>query len=64
MARFGIKVSPAGDILSVKLIQTSGYKNWDLTAARAIERSSPLPLPEEGGPPEEFEILMRPKEES
>ena len=63
MARFGIKISPAGEVLAVKLIQTSGYKNWDLTAARAIEKSSPLPLPEEGGPPEEIELLIQPKDE-
>jgi TonB family protein len=63
MARFNIKLSPAGEVQSVRLIQTSGFKNWDLTAARAIEKSSPLPLPEEGGPPEEIELLIQPKDD-
>ena len=60
MARFEVKVTPNGDISSIRLLQSSGFRNWDLTAARAIEKSSPLPLPEEGGPPEEFEVLMQP----
>jgi len=63
MARFGVKLSAAGEVQSVRLIQTSGFKNWDLTAARAIEKSSPLPLPEEGGPPEEIELLIQPKDD-
>lgn len=63
MARFNVKLSPSGEVQSVRLIQTSGFKNWDLTAARAIEKSSPLPLPEEGGPPEEIELLIQPKED-
>lgn len=63
MARFGIKLSPAGEVQAIRLIQTSGFKNWDLTAARAIEKSSPLPLPEEGGPPEELEVLIQPKDD-
>lgn len=60
MARFEVKVTPDGEITSIRLLQSSGFRNWDLTAARAIEKSSPLPLPEEGGPPEEFEVLMQP----
>ena len=63
MARFGIKLSPAGEVQAIRLIQTSGVKNWDLQAARAIEKSSPLPLPEEGGPPEEIELLIQPKDD-
>ena len=63
MARFGIKLSPAGEVQSIRLIQTSGFKNWDLTAARAIEKSSPLPLPEEGAPPDEIELLIQPKDD-
>ncbi len=63
MARFGIKLSPAGEVQAIRLIQTSGFKNWDLQAARAIEKSSPLPLPEEGGPPEEIELLIQPKDD-
>ncbi len=63
MARFGIRLSPQGEVQAIRLIQTSGFRNWDLTAARAIERSSPLPLPEEGGPPEEIEILLQPKDD-
>ncbi len=63
LARFGIKLSPAGEVQSIRLIQTSGFKNWDLTAARAIEKSSQLPLPEEGGPPDEIEVLIQPKDD-
>ncbi len=63
MVRFGIKLSPKGEVQTIRLIQTSGIKNWDLSAARAIEKSSPLPLPEEGGPPEEIEVLLQPKDD-
>ena len=63
MARFSVRMSPNGEIESIRLIQTSGFKNWDVTAARAIENSSPLPLPEEGGPPAEIEVLIQPKED-
>ena len=63
MARFNVKLSPAGEVQSIRLIQTSGVKNWDLTAAKAIEKSSPLPLPEQGEPPSEIELLIQPKDD-
>ena len=60
MARFEVKLTQTGEITSIRLLQSSGFRNWDVTAARAIEKSNPLPLPEDGGPPDEFEVVMQP----
>ena len=40
LARFQVRVSPNGEISAVRLLQSSGIRNWDLTAARAWTRVS------------------------
>jgi len=44
---FEVLVLPDGDVLSVKLKQTSGNPKYDNAVERAIYRAAPLPLPPE-----------------
>ena len=45
MAILTIKVSPYGQVLQVRLKQSSGNSNFDQQAILAVKKSSPLPLP-------------------
>ena len=40
-----VKVLPTGEVLSVRVTQSSGNAAYDEAVVRAIEKSSPLPLP-------------------
>ena len=40
-----VKVLPTGEVLSVRVTQSSGNVAYDEAVVRAIEKSSPLPLP-------------------
>jgi colicin import membrane protein len=40
-----VKLLPTGEVLSVRVTQSSGNAAYDEAVKRAIERSSPLPLP-------------------
>ncbi len=42
-----VKLLPTGEVLSVKVTQSSGNTAYDDAVVRAIEKSSPLPLPED-----------------
>lgn len=42
-----VKLLPTGDVVSVKVTQSSGNPAYDEAVVRAIEKSSPLPLPTE-----------------
>jgi colicin import membrane protein len=42
-----VKLLPTGDVVSVRVTQSSGNPAYDAAVVRAIERSSPLPLPAE-----------------
>ncbi|OGU20262.1 MAG: protein TolA [Hydrogenophilales bacterium RIFOXYD1_FULL_62_11] len=42
-----VKVLPTGDVVSVRVTQSSGNAAYDAAVVRAIEKSSPLPLPTE-----------------
>jgi colicin import membrane protein len=44
-AEFDVVVIPGGDVLSVKLVRSSGVPAYDAAAERAITKSAPLPLP-------------------
>ncbi len=47
-AIFDVVQLPSGEILSVKLKQSSGHAAYDNAVERAILKSSPLPRPEQG----------------
>jgi colicin import membrane protein len=40
-----VKLLPTGDVVSVRVTQSSGNTAYDEAVVRAIEKSSPLPLP-------------------
>jgi colicin import membrane protein len=46
-AEFLVTLLPGGDVLTTKLIKSSGNKVYDDAVERAILRSSPLPLPQD-----------------
>ena len=43
--RCQVKLLPTGEVLSVRVTQSSGNAEYDEAVVRAIEKSSPLPLP-------------------
>jgi colicin import membrane protein len=46
-AIFAVVQLPTGEVLSVKLLKSSGHKGYDDAVERAILKSSPLPKPEQ-----------------
>ena len=60
-AEFLVVQAPDGDVISVRLLRTSGVPALDAAIERAIGRSSPLPRPVAGGsPPRELRLTFRP----
>lgn len=61
--RFEITLAQSLNILSVRLLKSSGNASFDAAAQRAIENSSPLPPPgnDKVEIPRTIEIPMRPK---
>ena len=61
-----VRLLPTGEVLSVKVTQSSGNVAYDEAVVRAIEKSSPLPLPAERDARAEFvpelSFVHRPKE--
>jgi colicin import membrane protein len=61
-----VKLLPTGEVQSVKVSQSSGYPAYDDAVVRAIERSSPLPLPADRDARAQFvpelSFVHRPKE--
>lgn len=45
--KFEIRLLPTGEVIGVKQTQSSGVPAWDDAVERAIQKSSPLPLPTE-----------------
>ena len=44
-AEFDVVIIPGGEVLSVRLVRSSGVPAYDAAAERAIIKSAPLPLP-------------------
>ncbi len=44
-AEFDVVVLPGGDVLSVKLMKSSGVAAYDNAVERAILKAQPLPVP-------------------
>lgn len=63
-AVFEVTQLPSGEVLNVRLLNTSGNPAWDAATERAIRKSSPLPKP---GKPELFnrilELKFRPQDD-
>jgi len=64
--RCKVRLLPTGEVLSVKVTQSSGNAAYDEAVVRAIEKSSPLPLPADRDVRAEFvpelSFVHRPKE--
>lgn len=61
-----VKLLPTGEVLRVRVTQSSGNPAYDEAVVRAIEKSSPLPLPDDRDARAEFvpelSLIHRPKE--
>ena len=61
-AEVEVKTSPDGNILSRKLLSSSGNKAWDEAVLKAIDKTAVLPRDEDGRVPPVLEISFRPKD--
>ncbi|MGQ0618789.1 MAG: cell envelope integrity protein TolA [Panacagrimonas sp.] len=52
-----IEILPNGEVISVKIVQSSGNPSFDNSVENAVYKSSPLPLPED---PKAFERVLEP----
>lgn len=57
-----VRTSPDGTIISRKLTQTSGVKDWDEAVLRAIDKTEVLPRDTDGRVPSPLLISFRPKD--
>lgn len=55
-----VHCSPTGTLLSATVTRGSGNAQWDDAALRAVQRSDPMPLDDNGRAPASFTITMRP----
>jgi TonB family protein len=53
--------APDGWILKTVLAKSSGVKEWDDAALRAVQRTAYIPLDEKGRVPTQMIIALRPK---
>lgn len=62
VAVVSVRCSPNGQIISRKVVQSSGVQAWDEAVLRAIDRTGTVPLDENGGVPSTMEIEFRPRD--
>lgn len=55
-ALFVVDLMPNGEVMEVKLVESSGDNGFDASAEAAIRKSSPLPVPQD---PKRFEAYFR-----
>jgi colicin import membrane protein len=55
-----VHCAPTGTLLSATIERSSGNSQWDDAALRAVQKSDPMPLDENGKTPGSFKITMRP----
>ena len=61
-AEVEVMVSPTGQIIGMKLTQSSGNSDWDQAVLKAIEKTAYLPRDENGKIPAKIPFLFRPRE--
>jgi colicin import membrane protein len=54
---FEVSVLPTGEITRIRLLKSSGHPAYDVAVEKAIEKSSPLPLPPEREAAAQFRLL-------
>ncbi len=57
---YHVSLLPTGDVLTVKLVRSSGQPAYDEAAQRAIYKASPLPMPPDAGLAQQFRELDLP----
>ncbi|WP_309972184.1 energy transducer TonB [Variovorax guangxiensis] len=61
LAEITVNLAPDGGILKTMLARSSGVKEWDDAALRAVQRTAYIPLDEKGRVPTQMIIALRPK---
>ena len=56
-----VRASPTGNVLSRRLVRSSGNPTWDDAVLRAIDRSGKLPPDKDGRVPSSIEISFKPE---
>lgn len=61
-AEVEVMVSPTGQIIGMKLTQSSGNSDWDQAVLKAIEKAAYLPRDENGKIPAKIPFVFRPRD--
>ena len=61
-AEVEVTCSPSGQIISIKLTQSSGNAAWDQAVLKAIEKTGTLPRDENGKIPSKIPFVFRPRD--
>ena len=61
-AEVEVIVSPSGQIMGMKLTQSSGNADWDQAVLKAIEKTGTLPRDENGKIPQKIPFVFRPRD--
>lgn len=56
-ARVNVRLSPNGEVLSARIVKSSGNPVFDRSVENAVLKASPLPIPQERGVNEKFRDL-------
>lgn len=56
-----VDCAPDGHVLNARIVRPSGNPGWDDAAIRAVQRSDPMPLDDNGTAPAHFTITFRPR---
>jgi colicin import membrane protein len=60
---FRVEVAPDGNIISKRLVKSSGNESWDNAVSQAIDRAKRLPKDEDGKIPDrQFDLKFKPKD--
>lgn len=55
-----VRCASSGNLESVKMVRSSGDRDWDAAALMAVKKADPMPLDENGKAPRLFKITLRP----
>lgn len=61
-AEVEVRTAPGGDIISARLIKSSGNKAWDDAVVRAVQKTDSLPKDVDGKVPPTLVIGFRPQD--
>jgi len=64
-AHVSVRLSRSGEVLSARIVRSSGNQVFDRSVENAVRKASPLPIPQERGVNEEFrniKLIFKPEE--